>query len=49
MLFGEGPQIKNIAADLNKLFRQGSLLNQIGQTVEGDSFLYCLRHDRKLP
>ena len=37
MLFGEGPQIKNIAADLNKLFRQGSLLNQIGQTVEGDS------------
>lgn len=37
MLFGEGPQIKNIAADLNKLFRQGSLLNQSGQTVEGDS------------
>lgn len=37
MLFGEGPQIKNIAEDLNKLFRQGSLLNQSVQTVEGDS------------
>ena len=37
MLFGEGPQIKNIAADLNKLFRQGSILNQSGQTVDGDS------------
>ena len=37
MLFGEGPQIKNIAADLNKLFRQGSLLNQSVQNVEGDS------------
>lgn len=37
MLFGEGPQIKNIAADLNKLFRQGSLLNQSSQTVEGDA------------
>lgn len=37
MLFGEGPKIKNIAADLNNLFRQGTLLNQSGQTVEGDS------------
>ena len=37
MLFGEGPHIKNIAGDLNKLFLQGSRVGQSITNVEGDA------------
>lgn len=36
MIFGEGPIIKNIAGDLNKLFLQGSRVGQSITNVEGD-------------
>lgn len=37
MIFGEGPIIKNIAGDLNKLFLQGSRVGQPITNVEGDA------------
>lgn len=37
MIFGEGPIIKNIAGDLNKLFLQGSRVGQPIINVEGDA------------
>ena len=37
MIFGEGPVIKNIAGDLNKLFLQGSRVGQPITNVEGDA------------
>lgn len=37
MIFGEGPIIKNIAGDLNKLFLQGSRVGQPVTNVEGDA------------
>lgn len=37
MIFGEGPIIKNIAGDLNKLFLQGTRAGQPINNVEGDA------------
>lgn len=37
MIFGEGPIIKNIAGDLNKLFLQGTRAGQSILNVEGDA------------
>ena len=37
MIFGEGPIIKNIAGNLNKLFLQGSRVGQPITNVEGDA------------